>query len=426
MLNTNNRRIFRVLVLGPTGAGKSQFCNFAQKDFTNSINLVSDSLDSCTMDPQSNEFKRLDIDFDFIDTAGNSDSNDNDIENLKKLIDYLKKLKKIHYLILVLKFGERFTGDTKQYIEALGKIFTVNEFFSHLCIVFTKFPNQPNSQDLKTKDKFVSEINKLLRKIFKLENDDQIPNNDLFFIDTRYDRDNEKYHQKNQDVVDIILKKIMLAQRMYHPINTENLDITGANAKIRRQQEIELLKKNLEEEKRKKELAEKQAEEARKREENFQKEIERVKKEMEEAQEQERIRRQNEYNDLLRRLDEERSRNEYERRCRDDEIRRAREYQESIRRERERIDEEIERKNIIHDNLNRTSEMGKEHIKHGITTVVGHIGLGLIGAAITPFCPLIGAALIGGAVGGGSVGAGEAIGGGIGYAVAEHKKKKYQ
>ena len=123
------KRIFRVLVLGPTGAGKSQFCNFIQRDLTNSINLVSDSLDSCTIDPQSNEFRRLDTDFDFIDTAGNSDSNDNDIENLKRLVDYLKKLKKIHYLILVLKFGERFTGDTKQYIEALGKIFTVNEFF---------------------------------------------------------------------------------------------------------------------------------------------------------------------------------------------------------------------------------------------------------------------------------------------------------
>ena len=182
------KRIFRVLVLGPTGAGKSQFCNFIQRDLTNSINLVSDSLDSCTIDPQSNEFRRLDTDFDFIDTAGNSDSNDNDIENLKRLVDYLKKLKKIHYLILVLKFGERFTGDTKQYIEALGKIFTVNEFFSHLCIVFTKFPNQPKEQDLKTKDKFVSEINKLLRKIFKIDDNVQFPDNELFFIDTNIDK----------------------------------------------------------------------------------------------------------------------------------------------------------------------------------------------------------------------------------------------
>ena len=177
------KRLFRILIVGPTGSGKSQFCNFIQRDLTNSINLVSDSLDSCTTDPQSNEFKRLETNFDFIDTAGNSDSNDNDIENLKRLVEYLKKLKKIHYLILVLKFGEKITGDARQYIEALGKIFTVNEFFSHLCIVFTKFPNQPKEQDLKTKDKFVSEINKLLRKIFKIEDNVQFPDNELFFIE---------------------------------------------------------------------------------------------------------------------------------------------------------------------------------------------------------------------------------------------------
>ena len=198
------KRIFRVLVLGPTGAGKSQFCNFIQRDLTNSINLVSDSLDSCTIDPQSNEFRRLDTDFDFIDTAGNSDSNDNDIENLKRLVEYLKKLKKIHYVILVLKFGEKITGDSRDYIEALGKIFTVDEFFSHLCIVFTKFPNQPKEQDLKTKHKCVSEINKLLRKIFKINDNVQLNKNDVYFIDTNIDKENEKYNQKNQRIVDTI------------------------------------------------------------------------------------------------------------------------------------------------------------------------------------------------------------------------------
>ena len=279
-MNQIKRRIFRVLVLGPTGAGKSQFCNFIQRDLTNSINLVSDSLDSCTTDPQSNEFKRLETNFDFIDTAGNSDSNDNDIENLKRLVEYLKKLKKIHYLILILKFGERFTGDTKQYIEALGKIFTVNEFFSHLCIVFTKFPNQPKEQDLKTKDKFVSEINKLLRKIFKIEDNVQLNKNNIYFIDTNIDKTNEKFIQKNQKIVDMILKNILISPRFYHPINTENLDITGANSKIRTHQEIESLKINLEEVKNKKELAEKETQKANERGEQMKKEIQKIKNQM--------------------------------------------------------------------------------------------------------------------------------------------------
>jgi hypothetical protein len=274
------KRLFRVLVLGPTGAGKSQFCNFIQRDLTNSINLVSDSLDSCTMAPQSNEFKRLETNFDFIDTAGISDSNDNDIENLKILVEYLKKLKKIHYLILVLKFGEKITGDARQYIEALGKIFTVNEFFSHLCIVFTKFPNQPKEQDLKTKDKFLSEINKLLRKIFKKGDNIQLNKINIFFIDTNIDKDNEKFNQKNQRIVDMILKNILISPRLYHPINTENIDITGANANIRTHQEIESLKKNLEEIKNKKELAEKEAQKANERGEQLEKEIQKIKNQM--------------------------------------------------------------------------------------------------------------------------------------------------
>ena len=162
--------ILRTLIVGPIGAGKSQFCNFVQKDVTNSINKVRNSLESCTQGTKSNKFKRIETNFDFIDTAGNNDSDENDIANLEKLVKYLKKLKIIHYIILVLRFGERFTGDTRQYIEALGKIFTVREFFCHLSIVFTKFPNEPKEQDLKTKDTFNKEINQLLRKIFQPKN----------------------------------------------------------------------------------------------------------------------------------------------------------------------------------------------------------------------------------------------------------------
>ena len=65
--------------------GKSQFCNFVQKDITNSINKVSDSLNSCTQDPFSNNFKRNNVNYEFIDTAGSADSGGGDVENLKKI-----------------------------------------------------------------------------------------------------------------------------------------------------------------------------------------------------------------------------------------------------------------------------------------------------------------------------------------------------
>ena len=131
--------IIRELIFGPMGVGINQLCNCIQKDYANSINQVSDSLESCTQDPKSNKFSRIGANFDFIEIAGNNDSDDIDIENLEKLVNYLKRIKKIHYIILVLRFGVRFTGDTRQYIETLGKLFTVREFFLYLYIVFQNF-----------------------------------------------------------------------------------------------------------------------------------------------------------------------------------------------------------------------------------------------------------------------------------------------
>ena len=143
-----NKELYRVLVIGPTGAGKSQFCNFVQRDTTNTINEVFDSLKSGTKSPKSNIFTRNDTKFDFIDSAGSSDSDDDDIKNLNLLIDFLKKKESIDYISLLLKFGERMTGETKKYLETLGKIFTAAEFYTHLCIFFTKFPTKPKKKIL--------------------------------------------------------------------------------------------------------------------------------------------------------------------------------------------------------------------------------------------------------------------------------------
>ena len=122
-------KVYRVIVIGPTGSGKSQFCNFVQRDLTNSKNIVSNSLKSCTQEPFSNIFTRLNMNLEFIDSAGNSESSDNDNKNLEKLVNYLKNKKQIDYILLLLKFGERLTGETKKYLLDLGKIFTPIEFY---------------------------------------------------------------------------------------------------------------------------------------------------------------------------------------------------------------------------------------------------------------------------------------------------------
>ena len=72
--------------------------------------------------------------------------------------------------------------------------------------------------------------------------------------------------------MDKILRKIISTQKLYNPINTEKLDISEKNAKLRREMELKQLEKQLEEEKRKKELAEQKAKEAKIRQEAIERE----------------------------------------------------------------------------------------------------------------------------------------------------------
>ena len=250
-----DKDLYRILVVGPTGAGKSQFCNFVQRDITNSKNTVSNSLNSCTKGPQSNIFTRNNTNYDFLDSAGSSDSDNDDIKNLNLLIDFIKKKESIDYITLLLKFGEKITNETKKYLETLGKIFTAGEFYTHLCVFFTKFPTKPKKKDRALKDETKKEINEILKEIFHIDKEIQIPDVKVYFIDTEIDEDDNTYDEKSQDTIDIMIKQMKLDIKKYNSINTKNFDVTGERIENEKKQ-IEVLKKQLEEEKLKKEKEE--------------------------------------------------------------------------------------------------------------------------------------------------------------------------
>ena len=130
-MNKINYKLIKVVLIGPTGAGKSQFCNFIHKDLTNSIHKVSDSLNSCTTEPKSTIVKRPNIRLELIDSPGSSDSNNDDEENLTILVKYLRNKKEINQIFLVLSFENRFTGDTKKFLSFLGWIFTPIQFITN-------------------------------------------------------------------------------------------------------------------------------------------------------------------------------------------------------------------------------------------------------------------------------------------------------
>ena len=66
-----NQLVYKVIIIGAKGVGKSQFCNFIRRDKSNSINKASNCSNLCTIDPFSNFFQRNGINYKFIDTAVN-------------------------------------------------------------------------------------------------------------------------------------------------------------------------------------------------------------------------------------------------------------------------------------------------------------------------------------------------------------------
>lgn len=228
---------YRIIVIGPTGAGKSQFCNFIMRDSTNETFKVSDSLNSCTQDPYSKNFERKKTKYEIIDTAGNSDTSNNDEKNLEKLISFLKEKKTIDHIALILNFNQRLSGPSRDYLKLLGKIFTPWEFYSHLCVFFTKSPLKPKKKEMKMQKIYIEEINHILKETFQIPKDLRVPEIRVFFIDTEFDEDEQKYEELFQDTVDIMLKYMKLNIYRYNSIDTSKLDIQG-----KRTQEYEIRK----------------------------------------------------------------------------------------------------------------------------------------------------------------------------------------
>ena len=257
-------RLYRIVVFGPTGAGKSQFCNFCQKDLDNNTNEVSGSLNSCTQEPKSNIFKRSEIDIELIDTAGSNDSDNNDIKNLQKVCDFLKIKEQIDYIILLLNYDDRLQSDTKDYIKTLGNIFTPKEFYTHFCIIFTHTPLKESKKNQETKEKHKKEIIIIINEIFNIpEENNNLPEIKVYFINTEIIFDNLGYKQfdaNSQITVDKMIEQIKLDVGEYPPIDTTNLEITGKSEKIR-QEEQEKEIKELEEKLKQEEIRKKKEEE---------------------------------------------------------------------------------------------------------------------------------------------------------------------
>lgn len=396
------QKIHNIAVIGPTGAGKSQFCNYIQNDNTNSKNQVSDSLDSCTQDPAPNIFERQNSKFNFIDTAGNNDSYNNDDKNIEKLVNYLRTIKEINNIFLLLRFGERLSNNSREYIKKMGKVFTPMEFYNHLTIVFTK-SGDPEKQK-KKKEKNKEEVIKILKESFEIEDTliGKLP--DVYFIDTEFDEDSETFDEKSQDTIDIILKKLLLDELIYKykPINTSNLDMTGANKKEREDKEkyeLELMKKKYEEMR-----LQKEAEEKKKKQ---------LEEELKKKKNEEKTRR--ELDALIKKQEEERRKNEERRKQLEKENL-------ELQKKKEELYEEAKKKKINIDKLDGIIDNCGNVAKFGGIGLAGGLLLALGGAALTIICPVVGPVIMGAGIGLAADGGAVTAGAGVVAAGAKIKK----
>ena len=237
-----SNKIYRVLVLGPTGVGKSQFCNFVQKDINNSINQVDDSIISCTKEPKSNKFERGGITYEFIDTAGAGDDKEIDEINFIKLVDYIKSAKQIDYILFLLSFRERLKRDSKEYIRQLGNIFTPTEFYDHVSIIFTNTPDNPSKKETEKVEKNKKDIREFFENTFDVKNSLKSKEIDVYFLDTEIDENTNTFNIKSQKTMDIILEQLKLYADIYPPINTSDIDESGNNVKLKMEKEQSIIK----------------------------------------------------------------------------------------------------------------------------------------------------------------------------------------
>jgi len=312
---------------------------------------------------------------------------------LKTLVQYLKSKQQIDYIILLLKFNERITKDTRDYLNTLGKIFTAGEFYTHLCVCFTKYPLKPTKKEIIIKNESIEEINNILKEIFNIDKNIQIPKINVYFLDTEIDEDDNTYKEKFQDTVDIMINQMILDVNNSYPIDTTNLDISGENSKLRNDnllKEVEELKRVIEQEQKRKEDEEREKI-------RLENEILKIKND-----EKEREKKVKELNELIKIQEEKKKRNE-------EILRKNRQIAEENEKKQKLIKEMAKNKGIEIDELDHFIESNvKTAIGFGITSTTSFL-LTLGGLSLFAINPAAGAIIA-------ALGTYATCGGGIGLA----------
>ena len=204
-----------VIVLGILGSGKSQLCNFLDGDVTNSKYKVGDSNYAQTQigDIINQDEKGLIIlknKYCLIDSCGGDEDCEKDLDNLKEYTEYLQKKGAVHCILYVFNYRTRNAANSvKDYLKKLSLIFTPKEFYEHLIIILTNFPENPKTKDIKKRDIYKDELNDMMKEAFNIKDTDQ--KKAIYFIDTdpNEDENGPYFIEKQKQTRDDIIKEIV-------------------------------------------------------------------------------------------------------------------------------------------------------------------------------------------------------------------------
>ena len=206
---------FTVIGIGETGDGKSTFLNaYLQKNTFKS----SDDPNSCTKltSAQSNIIDNNK--FTAIDTPGLKDTDNADQENVRQLVEFLLRYANGINVVAIVLNGQidRFTNDTKKFINIAHQMFNHPDFWEHLCIIFTKWYSCMNEEQKEMKqEQYKKEVVEYIREYTCSNINIDLP---VFFMDSlNYKKDEKTISELNRFYKFVVSKNAMKTTQVEVP-----------------------------------------------------------------------------------------------------------------------------------------------------------------------------------------------------------------